>query len=652
MESPHHSPLAEDSQPVTLRGKDRQLAEARQLASAAERAKDLAQQEAAVMFRASQSLLLSADPEDTCRRLIFHLSELMPVERSLIYVVDHDLRRIILAAENGAPIDFLYATYADLEDSLLGQVHRSGNSLRASQAGVVVEPLGALRIESADENKPAAVLIVPLAVHERVIGTLTLVNPLEHPFDDHATELILALATQAAASIENARLLNAESERRRIARVLVQAGRRVSSSLRLDEVPGQVLEQLGMVVPYERASLILRDGTALRIVAQRGFPDDERMKDLRITLREGDVFDQVAKSSYPIIVDDVNQTPGWKQVEWLPLNLSWMGAPLYSVNRVIGMLSLTRREASAFSQDDALLVSTFALQAAVALENAALYDEITRFNEHLEETVRRRTEEVQRAYQLLEKLDRHKSDFINVVAHELRTPLTVMLGYLGMMRANNLVAQDAYLSKLLEGVLNGSNRMHDVVNTMLDVARIDSQTLKLQVGVLAIAPIFKRIQSELEMDLRQRKMDFVVQDLDEMPLIQGDVDLLLKVFYHLTINAVKYTPDGGRIIISGERVNDPQAGDSVEIQIQDSGIGIDAEFQEVIFQKFYQTGTVALHSSGRTKFKGGGPGLGLAIARGIVQAHHGRIWVESPGHDEENFPGSTFHVLLPISPKK
>jgi signal transduction histidine kinase len=87
------------------------------------------------------------------------------------------------------------------------------------------------------------------------------------------------------------------------------------------------------------------------------------------------------------------------------------------------------------------------------------------------------------------------------------------------------------------------------------------------------------------------------------------------------------------------------------IVFRDTGIGIDPAQIELIFTKFYQTGEVALHSSGRTKFKGGGPGLGLAIARGIIQAHNGKLWAESPGYDETNCPGSQFHILLPIRQK-
>jgi signal transduction histidine kinase len=119
-------------------------------------------------------------------------------------------------------------------------------------------------------------------------------------------------------------------------------------------------------------------------------------------------------------------------------------------------------------------------------------------------------------------------------------------------------------------------------------------------------------------------------------------------------NAIKYTPDGGRITVSGRCLVDahtgPQEG-AVEIVVADTGIGIDPAMHDLVFAKFYQTGAVSLHSTGKANFKGGGPGLGLAIARGIVEAHGGRIWVESPGCDEEKCPGSQFHVVLPIIQK-
>jgi signal transduction histidine kinase len=126
---------------------------------------------------------------------------------------------------------------------------------------------------------------------------------------------------------------------------------------------------------------------------------------------------------------------------------------------------------------------------------------------------------------------------------------------------------------------------------------------------------------------------------------------LNKLFSNLLYNAIKYTPDGGCITVSGQywpADNHDPAASFVEIMVSDTGIGVDPKVQELIFTKFYQTGPVSFHSSGKTKFKGGGAGLGLSIARGIVEAHGGRIWVESEGHDEQACPGSKFHVVLPI----
>lgn len=125
-------------------------------------------------------------------------------------------------------------------------------------------------------------------------------------------------------------------------------------------------------------------------------------------------------------------------------------------------------------------------------------------------------------------------------------------------------------------------------------------------------------------------------------MIYGDSERVYQALYNVTTNAIKYTPDNGTITINGRLLPG-----FIEIIIADSGIGISTEHQAVIFEKFGQLGRADLHSSGKTKFKGGGPGLGLPITRGIIEAHGGTIWVESEGHDEVKLSGSTFHILLP-----
>jgi signal transduction histidine kinase len=121
------------------------------------------------------------------------------------------------------------------------------------------------------------------------------------------------------------------------------------------------------------------------------------------------------------------------------------------------------------------------------------------------------------------------------------------------------------------------------------------------------------------------------------------------MLYQLIVNAIKYTPDGGTVTISTQTATMDEDIPCVEITVKDTGIGLDAEHHELIFEKFYQVGGVELHSSGKTTFKGGGPGLGLAIVRGVVRAHGGKVWVESAGHDEVDFPGSVFYIQLPTT---
>ena len=125
-------------------------------------------------------------------------------------------------------------------------------------------------------------------------------------------------------------------------------------------------------------------------------------------------------------------------------------------------------------------------------------------------------------------------------------------------------------------------------------------------------------------------------------MIIADTERVQQAIRNVLINAIKYTPNQGKITVEGQQLSG-----FIEVRISDTGIGISPEDQDVIFEKFSGLGDAKLHSSSKFNFKGGGPGLGLPIAKGIMDAHGGSIWVESEGYDEEKFPGCTFHLLLP-----
>ena len=255
--------------------------------------------------------------------------------------------------------------------------------------------------------------------------------------------------------------------------------------------------------------------------------------------------------------------------------------------------------------------------------------------------------ELTRALRQLERMDQAKSDFIQVSAHELRTPVAALMGYAQMMQYNSTVQENPGLQPLVEGVVASTKRLHRVFNSILDVSRVVTGGIKIHRSPVNILVILDGIFLEFKQVQEERNLTLEREGLADLPFYPGDPDLLYKMFYHLVNNAIKYTPDGGRITVTGRMVDVPNLGRCAEVAVEDTGIGIAPQDLDLIFEKFYRIGEVALHSSGTTTFKGGGPGLGLTIAQGVVMAHGGRIWAESPGCDEETYPGSRFVVQLP-----
>ena len=246
----------------------------------------------------------------------------------------------------------------------------------------------------------------------------------------------------------------------------------------------------------------------------------------------------------------------------------------------------------------------------------------------------------------LEKLDKSKSGFISIAAHELKTPLTLLEGYTAMMR--EIIEQkqifDEHLFLLMDGMNSGSQRLREIINDMIDVSLIDNEMLSLSFQPTWVNKLLAKLELEFQPIIQSRMMSLEINRFEGDKILNYyDGERIFQALSNIVSNAIKYTPDGGKVIIKGYKIDD-----YYELLVIDNGIGVDPINQSKIFSKFDPIGDISLHSSGKTKFKGGGPGLGLPIAKGIIEAHGGRIWVESDGYDEITCPGSTFHILLPI----
>ncbi|HSL27749.1 MAG TPA: substrate-binding domain-containing protein, partial [Anaerolineales bacterium] len=285
---------------------------------------------------------------------------------------------------------------------------------------------------------------------------------------ERATELAIAKEFAERTAAENAKLFSSEHTRRQAAEALTRSARQLSSLGAVAEVLPQVVSQLGQLIPSERCALFLEDVNGIpRLSAHAGFPANAPVEELAYTVRDTNVYHHIARQSEPMVIGDIKNMQSWKQPDWAPEDRAWLGIPLYAKHKVMGMLALSRNAPASFNQDDVLLANAFAMQASIALENARLYDDLNRIYQMMERMVEQRVEELNSAYRTLEKLDKNKSDFIQVAAHELRTPLTVIKGYLGMIKAAPAVQQDPGLAQIMEGVIQGTNRLHEVVNSML-----------------------------------------------------------------------------------------------------------------------------------------------------------------------------------------
>ncbi len=243
----------------------------------------------------------------------------------------------------------------------------------------------------------------------------------------------------------------------------------------------------------------------------------------------------------------------------------------------------------------------------------------------------------------LQALDQNKSKFISVAAHELKTPLTLIEGYTSMMADLIRLDGQAQIKSYLDGVNTGILRLRDIIDDMIDVSLIDNNLLTLNIQPMWVNHLLNLGSNEFKKVIAERHQTLVIKEFEGNDMmIYGDSERLYQALSNVIANAIKYTPDNGQITISGRLLPG-----FIEITVKDTGIGISPEDQALIFEKFGQLGKEDLHSSSKVKFKGGGPGLGLSITRGIIEAHGGTIWVESEGYDEVKLPGSTFHILLP-----
>jgi len=576
------------------------------------------------------------------------LSSTLDVERLLPYVA-----RSLCEAINGASVEihslneeansitsrFYYASSAPTAEGEHSDVGRSSSLTdfpaaaealrrnRPRQIRIDDAHLGPLDRANLEAHAAQAALLLPMTTYGSATG-LAVVWESEgsRRFTEGEIATGQTLTHEAAIAMENARLFKETQRRVRELQILHDVGLAAASGVLLTDTLTSAVESLAVEFEDARVAIALVDqeGEALQVMADIGF--SSQIYEAKIPIGEG-ITGWVAQHGEPVLVPDVHQDPRYIGMD--SDTCSELCVPLISGPKVTGIINIESRQRDAFTKDDVRLFSTLANNLAVLVERARLFEEVETARAKLQQ----RAQELEEANVKLQEMDRLKSQFLANMSHELRTPLNSIIGFSEVLADGLLGDLSPEQKECAENILYSGEHLLALINDVLDLSKIEAGGMTLEPRTFEVAGWLEEVQATVRQLFDKESQELKVNLADDLPPLTADRFRIKQVMINLLSNANKFTPEGGKITITCRLADQ----DAMLFSVADTGIGIKAEDQEVIFEEFRQ-------SSDTSAPKTEGTGLGLAISKRLVEMHGGRIWVES-----EYGYGATFSFLLPLA---
>jgi len=466
---------------------------------------------------------------------------------------------------------------------------------------------------------------VPMLRDGRTIGGMVLARYAVRPFSEREIELVQTFADQAAIAIENVRLFNETRESLERQTAISDVLKTISGTVfELEPTLQTVVENAAKLADADLAWMTQRSDRDMFTWGARYARTAElalvygdlpglRQELLASPARQG-IMSRLYAERRTIALSDVEADPDLLDKSRVAKAVgarSIVGVPVLSEGDVLGAIVLARRAVRPFSEREVHVVETFADQAAIAIRNVRLFNEI------------------QDKSRQLEVASRHKSEFLANMSHELRTPLNAIIGFSEVLLQGIFGDVNEKQREYLADVLGSGQHLLSLINDILDLSKIEAGRMDLELTTFSFRDA---LDSGLTI-VRERaarhgiQLNAVVSS--DIGTLEADERKVKQILYNLLSNAVKFTPDGGRVVVSVRSDN----GD-VRVEVRDTGIGVAPEDQEQIFEEFRQVGRERSRE---------GTGLGLTLTKRFVELHGGRIWLEStPGQ------GSTFTFTLPL----
>lgn len=507
--------------------------------------------------------------------------------------------------------------------SLVGRV---ALSQRTEQIRDVLADHHYARLDAQALGHFRTIIGAPMLVENDVVGVLAVWRTQVDPFDQRSAEQLTSFAAQAAVAVRTVGLMRALEERSsELAekvdelQALNAVGEAVSSSLDLDEVLATIVAHAvelsgsdgGSVLEFipEREEFRLRTTVNTEPTVQRA------LADLGLGLHDT-LVGRAARERRPLQVTDLAQAADDVHLRTL-LAHGWMSlvvVPMIRQDRIVGALVVRRRTPGEVDREMLALLETFATQSSAALANAQLY---------------RRLEQQSAE---LATVSQHKSDFLASMSHELRTPLNAIIGFSDVLLERMFGDLNERQDEYLRDIHASGRHLLALLNDILDLSKVEAGQMVLDRHPLDVEALLAAAVALIRERAQRHGLDVRVSVGEPGLLVEADELRLRQVLLNLLTNAVKFTPDGGRIDVHAER-----RGDAVVFTVTDTGIGVAEADRTRIFESFQQ--------GGRSMSGQEGTGLGLTLSRSIVELHGGHMWLES-----EVEQGSTFGFSLPIMP--
>ncbi len=471
----------------------------------------------------------------------------------------------------------------------------------------------AIRFDNPWLPRTRSEMALPLISRGCCIGALTVQSAEPAAFSQEDVAVLQMMADQIAIAIQNARLLEAERRRAEELEALRQASLHLTSSLELQPVLEAIIEHVLRLVSADNTHIFLCDGEQLLFGAamwggalqQRPYAEP----------RPEGVTHTVARTGKPIVIPDVDVHPFFRERHWGGAIAS---LPLLVGGEVQGVMHVAFEKPHVFTENELNLLRLLADQAAIAINNARLHQQL-----------RQRADELAVALARQEELDRLQGEFIQNVSHELRSPLALIRGYAEMLSQGEFGDLSSEQQRPISIIARRSRMVSDLVEDL--TLLLEAGARPLEPEEIALSDIIHTAVEDFRMVADRAGLTLRAEIADDLPHVSGSHAYLRRVLDNLLSNAIKFTPAGGTVAVRAWHT-----GEQVALEVRDSGIGIPSDQLDRIFERFYQ-----VDGSARRRY--GGVGLGLALVKEIVERHGGQVGVES-----QVGQGSTFTVTLPI----